>query len=373
MRSNIALALGRNADAVALLKDLQDEKRLEGFSSYNLAIALLRAGDEKSGREYLDRTGRIRSSNPATRAIEDKANLVLSELLLNENDFTAAKQVLDRVRMSGPFSNRALLNSGWADASRQEFEEALVPWSMLAEREVTDPAAQEAMLDVPYAYSRLGKYGTAALKYEAALAAFDGEIAKLNTSITSIREGTFLKSLLREEIKQDAGWIVKLRTLPETPETFYLLDLMASRDFQEALKNYLDLAQLRAKLETWPDDLTAFDELTRARSTHYEPLCPPWTRNSAGWTRGCSCGSSSGTGSNTGSTLCFRSRPRFAALCGRTEHVRKTAGRGEAGAPAGRRSRPRLRRPDRAASGSALLEHDDGIRQAFCRNPQAPG
>jgi hypothetical protein len=274
LRANIALALGRNADAVAILKDLQSEKSLEGFSSYNLGIALLRSGSEQDGREYLDRTGRIKSDDRAVLAIRDKANLVLGELLLGENNFEAAAEVLGRVRQSGPFSDRALLSAGWADAYRRRFENALVPWSTLVDREVTDPAVQEAMLDVPYAYGRLGVYGTAAHKYEAAEAAFGREIDKLNASINSIREGKFLESLVREEMKQDADWIVKLRTLPETPETFYLLDLMASHDFQESLKNYLDLEQLRKKLEAWPGDLDAFEDLIRLRSAHYEPLLP---------------------------------------------------------------------------------------------------
>lgn len=274
LRADIALALGRNADAVAILKDLQSEKSLEGFSSYNLGIALLRNGSEQNGREYLDRTGRIRSSNPATLAIRDKANLVLGELLLSENNFEAATEVLGRVRQSGPFSNRALLSAGWADASRGRFEYALVPWSMLADREVADPAVQEAMLDVPHAYSRLGVYGTAAHKYETAAAAFGKEIAKLDASIAGIREGKFLTSLVREEMKQDADWLVKLRRLPERPETFYLLDLMASHDFQESLKNYLDLEQLRKKLEAWSGDLDAFEDIIRRRSAHYEPLLP---------------------------------------------------------------------------------------------------
>ncbi len=272
LRANIALALGRNAEAVTILEDLQGEKSLEGFSSYNMGIALLRNGSEESGREYLDRTGRIRSSNPATLAIRDKANLVLGELLLSKNNFEAAVDVLSRVRQNGPFSNRALLSAGWADAFRGRFENALVPWIMLADREITDPAVQEAMLDVPYAYSKLGAYGTAAHKYETAQAAFGREIAKLNASITSIREGKFLAGLLREEMKQDADWLVKLRSLPEAPETFYLLDLIASRDFQESLKNYLDLEELRQKLETWSDDLVAFEDIVRRRTAHYEPL-----------------------------------------------------------------------------------------------------
>jgi len=265
LRANIAMANGRNAEAVTILKDLQNDKSLAGFSSYNLGIALLRNGDEQNGREYLDRAGSIKSADRATQAIKDKANLVLGEKLLSENKFEAAKQVLDRVRLSGPFSNRALLSSGWADASRERFEHALVPWSILSEREVTDPAVQEAMLAVPYAYGKLGVYSTAALKYETALKAFDGEIGKLGTSITSIKQGQFLKILVREELKQDANWVVKLRKLPDSPETFYLLDLMASHDFQESLKNYLDLEQLRKKLEEWSGDLAAFENIIRLR------------------------------------------------------------------------------------------------------------
>ena len=118
LQANIDMANGRNAEAVTIMKDLQSEKSLQGFSSYNLAIALLRNGNEQKGREYLDRTGRIESDDPATLAIKDKANLVLGEKLLSENNFEAAKQILDRVRLSGPFSNRALLSSGWTDASR---------------------------------------------------------------------------------------------------------------------------------------------------------------------------------------------------------------------------------------------------------------
>jgi tetratricopeptide (TPR) repeat protein len=274
LRANIAMANGRNDEAVRILKDLQSEKSLEGFSSYNLGIALLRSGNKQNGREYLDRTGRIESDNPATLAIKDKSNLVLGEKLLSENNFEGAKEVLDRVHLSGPFSNRALLGSGWADASRGRFENALVPWSILAERQVTDSAVQEAMLAVPYAYEKLGVYSQAALKYGRALEAFGKEIDKLGASITSIREGKFLKALVREELKQDPNWVVKLRELPETPETFYLLELMASHDFQESLKNYLDLDDLRKRLETWSGDLVAFEDIIGRRLEYYKPLLP---------------------------------------------------------------------------------------------------
>jgi hypothetical protein len=110
--------------------------------------------------------------------------------------------------------------------------------------------------------------------YGSALNKFGTEIDKLDASIKSVREGYFLKALVREELKQDADWVVKLRKLPQTPETYYLLDLMASHNFQESLKNYLDLEGLRKKLETWNGDLDAFEEIIEKRRVYYQPLLP---------------------------------------------------------------------------------------------------
>jgi len=274
LRAQILMVNGRNSEAATILQDLQGVKSLEGFTSYNLGIALLRDGKEDEGREYLDRTGQIESDDPLTLAIKDKSNLVLGTKLLEEKQFESAKQVFDRVRLTGPFSNRALLGSGWADASRGGFERAIVPWSMLAGREVTDAPVQEAMLAVPFAYGKLAVHSKAAVMYSSALENFGIELDKLDQSIRSIREGNFLKVLVREELKQDANWVVKLRELPQTPETYYLLELMAGHDFQESLKNYLDLEQLRRKLEAWENDLDAFEEIIAQRRAYYQPLLP---------------------------------------------------------------------------------------------------
>ena len=274
LRAQIHMANGRFAEAARILRDLQDAKGLQGFAAYNLGIALIKDGKELEGRQYLDRTGQINSNDELTLAIKDKANLVLGSKRLQEKNFEGAKQVLDRVRLNGPFSDRALLGSGWADAFQGRFERALVPWSTVVTREVTDASVQEAMLAVPYAYGKLNVTGKAALTYGSALEKFGAEVDKLGASIESIREGHFLQALVREEVKQDADWVVKLRELPHTPETYYLLDLMASHDFQESLKNYLDLEQLRTKLDSWERDLDAFEEIIAQRRAYYEPLLP---------------------------------------------------------------------------------------------------
>jgi hypothetical protein len=274
LHAQILMANGRFSEAAQILIDLQDAKSLEGFNTYNLGISLLRDGKKQEGRRYLDLTGQIDGNNALTLAVKDKSNLVLGSKLLDESNFEGAKLVLDRVRLKGPFSNRALLGSGWTDAFRNQFDRALVPWSILVTRQVTDSSVQEAMLAVPYAYGKLNVHSKAALMYGSALEKFGTEVDKLSASIKSIREGHFLRALVREELEQDADWVVKLRQLPETPETYYLLELMASHDFQQSLKNYLDLEELRKKLESWENDLDAFEEIIEQRRAYYEPLLP---------------------------------------------------------------------------------------------------
>ncbi len=273
-KAEILMANGRYGLSAKIFSGIEDAPGFSGFCNYNLGIALLKDGKEIQGLRALDRAGQIKSADNVTLAVRDKANLVFGEKLLSEKKFAAAKNILDRVRLTGPFSDRALLGSGWADASLGDYRNALVPWTVLSERSAINASAEEAMLAVPYAYIKLGVYSKAAVLYSRALETFGREIKKLSASITSIQEGKFLTALLREELKQDPDWVVKLRNLPDAPETYYLLDLLASQDFQESLKNYLDLQELRGKLSTWAGDLIAFKDMTMKRRDYYEPLLP---------------------------------------------------------------------------------------------------
>ena len=274
LRANLDMATGRPADAVKVLKRIQGDEALAGYAAYNLGIAYLQDGRAKDAVEQLDRAGTLPSPDPADLAIKDKANLVLGVILFEAAEFDRARTALDRVRLDGPFSNQALLRSGWADATAKRYDRALVPWALLAEREPTDLAVQEAILAVPSAYANLNLHGRAAIMYGRALELFSGQIEKVDASIGSIRDGRFLEALTREESRQDDTWVVRLRSLPGTPETYYLTELMASHEFQTALHNYLDLDDLRTKLLGWQTGLGAFDDLIRLRGGNYEPLLP---------------------------------------------------------------------------------------------------
>lgn len=275
LRGQIYLHVGRFAEAIRILRDLKGEKGFEGYASYNLGIALIQSGQEAAGMTELAKAGLLASDDEATLAIRDKANLLLGNHLISAGKPAEAKQHLDRVRVSGPFSSKALLSSGWADAAEDKFDRALVPWSILIKRNSTDKAVQEGLLGAPYAYSKLKLHGRAAQLYAVALQGFGTELTKLDASLRSVRDGTFLKALVRNESQLDRNWVVRLRELPESPETYYLLELMASNDFQESLQNYFDLEEMRKKLAAWTDSLDAFGEIVETRGRYYDDALPP--------------------------------------------------------------------------------------------------
>ncbi|AOS97069.1 Tetratricopeptide repeat protein [Microbulbifer aggregans] len=274
LRARVYMELGRFEEAVALLRDLKGESRLEGFVEFNLGIALLKSGDAERGVRELTALGKERSSDPAKQALYDKTNLLLGTYLMDAGKLELARPYFDRVQLEGPFSNRALLGAGWVEARAGRYDRALVPWKLLQSRQTTNEAVQESMLAVPYAYGKLDVHSTAAINYGFALDKFGNEIDTLTDSIVSIREGKFLEALRRKEANQVKNWVVTLRDIPGAPETHYLLDLMASNDYQEFLRNYRDLNDLFERNLSWLQSLTAYEDIIGLRRSYYEPLLP---------------------------------------------------------------------------------------------------
>ncbi len=274
LRAQVYISTGKFAEAVTLLKSIENEDKYKGYILYNLGIAYIQNGEEKKGIVALGEMGKISSDERGILALKDKANLTLANRMLENGSPDQAKQYFSRIRLNGPFADRALLGLGWVNVSLGQFKKALVPWRILHKREITNESVQESMLAVPYSYSQLHYYGQAALSYGEAMDNFGSEVDRLQVSIKSVREGKFLNAILDKQGERDENWLHNLRDLQETPETRYILSLMASNDFQQSLQNYHDLAELRMRLSYWLATLDVYVELIEIRRKYYEPLLP---------------------------------------------------------------------------------------------------
>jgi Tetratricopeptide repeat len=264
----------RYDDAIAALSSWHGAPDWTAYAQFNLGVALVRKDRLAEAIPYLDRVGRIETRSEELLSLRDKANLALGFALLQAQRAAEAKPILQRVRLEGPYSSKALLGVGWADAGVGEFKRALVPWLTLRKRSLLDSAVQESFLTVPYAYSQLSATGQAAEYYSSAIDSFDAEIKHIDDSIEEIRSGHLLDRLLDDDKKDTLTWYWQLSTLPNAPESRYLYTLLASNEFQEGLKNYRELNYMSRNLDSWREDVSAYDDMLDTRQQAYNQRVP---------------------------------------------------------------------------------------------------
>ena len=264
----------RYDDAIATLRNWHGAPDWTAYAQFNLGVALVRRDRLADAIPYLDRVGRIETRSEELLSLKDKANLALGFALLQAQRAADAKPILQRVRLEGPYSSKALLGVGWADAGVGEFKRALVPWLTLRKRNLLDSAVQESFLTVPYAYNKLSATGQAAEYYNSAIESFDAEMKRIDDSIEQIRSGHLLDRLLNDDKKDTLTWYWQLTTLPNAPESRYLYQLLASNEFQEGLKNYRELNFMSRNLDNWRADVSAYDDMLDTRQEAYKRRLP---------------------------------------------------------------------------------------------------
>ncbi|MDX1563117.1 MAG: hypothetical protein R3305_09335, partial [Gammaproteobacteria bacterium] len=265
----------RFAEALAVLEAWRrPDDEWVGYAKYNIGVALVRLGDVAAGAAVLEEVGQLDADNEEAEALRDKANVALGYAWLQASRPVEAKPALQRVRLEGPYSNKALLGVGWADAEQENFRSALAPWVELQNRDLLDSAVQESLLAVPYAFSRLEADAQAADYYLSAIDAFTNEIARLDDAVAAVQRGELLDDWLAAQESEGSGWYFELDAIPESTESRYLLELMASHRFQEGVKNYRDLRFMADNLDGWVDSLGAFDDILDTKQRAFEARIP---------------------------------------------------------------------------------------------------
>ena len=264
----------KHDQAIALLEDWSGRNVWSNYAKFNLGVAMVRNGDVSGAASVLNDVGTLSTSNEELNALRDKANLALGYAYLQDGQPAAAKAPLQRVRLEGPFSNKALLGFGWADAENGNFERALVPWMALRNRDLLDSAVQESMLAIPYAMAMLDGISQAADHYLNAIEAFYEETNRIDEAIVHIESGELLDQFLEQNPQATTGWYWKLEELPEGPDSRYLYHLLATHKFQEGIKNYRDLHYLNRNLDDWQQSVEVFGNMLDTREYAYNERLP---------------------------------------------------------------------------------------------------
>jgi Tfp pilus assembly protein PilF len=272
--ANVLMHQGKFDDAIHLLTLWRGSDDWTAYAKFNLGVALVREHRLSDADPFLTAVGGFESERNELLALKDRANLALGYAYLQANDPAKARVGLERVRLNGPYSNKALLGLGYADAQLGDFKGALNPWLELRNRNLLDAAVQESFIAVPYAFAQLGANSQSAEYYEGAVESYDKENATLDTAIDRIRQGSLLNDLLASETDSRHGWFWQLKNVPQAPESRYLYTILAGHDFQEGLKNYRDLVFMGRTLDRWNDSMEAFGDMIDTREHAYAERLP---------------------------------------------------------------------------------------------------
>jgi hypothetical protein len=274
LQAQILIANGKYDEAITMLQQWKGKTEWARYAEFNLGVSMVRAGRIDEAKSILDDLGEMKAHNEELAALRDKANLALGYSLLQDKQPIAAKEPLQRVRLDGPFSNKALLGFGWADAEVENYRRALVPWMELRGRDLLDPAVQESMLAIPYALAKLDSMSQAADHYLNAIEAFYEETNRIDRTIGYIESGEVFEQFLTTGPLDSTGWYWQLDELPEGPESKYLYHLLSTHEFQEGLKNFRDLNYLYNNLDTWQLNAGVYSFMLETRREAYEERLP---------------------------------------------------------------------------------------------------
>jgi hypothetical protein len=300
------------AAAARVLGGVQGDGTAARYARYNLAVALVQgadtsappglpSGDRARGLALLDSLGQQPAVDEEQHALRDRANLALGYARLQASQPREARAALQRVRLSGPLSNKALLGHGWAALGLNEPQQALVSWAELAARPEGDAAVLEARLAVPYAQGEMRAHATALQGYQQAALSYGREQQALTETLARVRGVPWVEQLLAPKPDPSASPEASVTTtsgrasagpapalagldaprpfdgiaqVRATPHSAHLLPLLASAPFHAGLKNLHDLQAMEQQVRRQLDQLGAFEDMLDNRRSAFAERLP---------------------------------------------------------------------------------------------------
>lgn len=241
----------KQAAEVLNVIDLKGNVTNTAFVRYNLAIALLKLNRIGEAMAQLKLLSEMNTSQKDLLALRDQALITAGYSLLKNKDAAQAKTYLEQVRLDGTLSGKAMLGLGWAYSIMDKHKLSIAAWSELGKRDISDPAALEATLAIPYAYSKLEAYRQAVEHYETAIGDFISAEKKLDALMTSVRGGKTLSVILKQGPMAHPAAMEEYRKVTDPADLYFLAPLLMSYEFQEAHRNYEDMQTLSKKAVQW--------------------------------------------------------------------------------------------------------------------------
>lgn len=256
--------------AYEAIKNLNAHQDWQVYAKYNMGVSLIKSGQNKEGTELLNQVSSLKTDDDELKALRDKTNIALGYAYIRQQLPQYSTRYLQKVRLKGPLSAKALLGIGWAYQQQNKLEQALVAWMELRDWPVIDTAVQESLLAIPYTLEQMEKNQLALQHYNYAIDNYKEELSSLKSVISAVKAGELLFALRPAMVTENILDPEYQNPLPESISVPYLQHLVNSVDFQKVHKNYLDLIYIRKNLLQWKNQFSAYYLMLKERNAYYK-------------------------------------------------------------------------------------------------------
>ena len=253
---------------------IPDKSIWKGYSLFNLGARFLQEGKHEQASDWMSRLYNQDYSDEEWSALKDHAALAIGVDSLQRKQSQSAIENLQRVKLKGPQSNKALLGIGWAWGHQENYDKALTYWSELRDRNQGDRATHESIVAIPFAIEQKGNKAQAVQYYDRAAGRLDQVVIELDEAIDSVRQGELMEVLESSRLLAGRYQTRFHRVPPDTPVTRFLSDLFASEKFQQALREYQELQDMEHTLLSWQQKLPTYQLMLNERRATFEQKKP---------------------------------------------------------------------------------------------------
>jgi tetratricopeptide (TPR) repeat protein len=260
-------------DKALEVMDHFDDSIWKEYAYFNVGTALIKSNRIDEGIALLLKLAEIdidiSSADRERQILKDKAIIALAyTALMNEKPLEATKY-FQTARLNDNEATKALLGIGWSLYKQKEFNQALIPWMELASRTPSDPSVQEALISIPYVFEQINNHHQALHQYNMAIDSYNKQLVEINKVIEIINNGDFIKRLNLDTLGKESATPFSILFNINAQSNQYLLPLVSSNDFHEALKTYQELTYLNFTLNQWERDLPALHLILKEKIHTY--------------------------------------------------------------------------------------------------------
>lgn len=269
------IRLGQLEQARDLLPLLQGKKSVSVLARFNIGATLAQLNELEQAEGYFREVSQLDARDDYDWMLKDQASVALGVHYLQQEKWDQARNVLERVRLYGPQSSRGLLALGWARFHSDEPAAALTPWLELAERDLTDPAVQEALLNIPYVYEQHGALQEALNRYRSAYDEYGKQKQILEQAKHDLLQADWIRQISPVDTTDAVMTSLPAFELPtEDNATPYLYLYFASNEFQRLYQDYRELQRLYMVLVHWRRQLPSFNQMIATNVARLDELGP---------------------------------------------------------------------------------------------------